>query len=313
VATFLVTRKMPPALAARVEESVRGRRAAPRRFTALLRAAIVLLVLAVVVSFFRFRRREVQKVEGERAALLSAVRVQSGSLTPDDRASFTKVEALVQRFAGPYEGDVAAPELRLADVVARPAVYVRGPSAALATPQALAQQAALSAKDAFLLCLVEPPASRAEKVVLAKTRIAYSGRGLVEQKTPNVRRLYEEEAGMRVLAPAWEDQVRAAKDERDVASLRAELERAPIEHAKDAARAALLIVVADEPADGTGAADLDGERAHSVRVGLVELPTSKVLLRTRKRVDPSAWSNAARAEYSSGLDGCALAYDLHHP
>jgi hypothetical protein len=67
----------------------------------------------------------------------------------------------------------------------------------------------------------------------------------------------------------------------------------------------------DEPADGTGPADLDGERAHFVRVGLFDLTKSSVLLRARRRVDPGAWSNAARAEYSSGLDACALAFDLH--
>jgi hypothetical protein len=241
------------------------------------------------------------------------VRLQSGSLTADDKASLGKIESWVQRLAGPYEGDVAAPELRLPDVVTRPAVYVRGPVDALTHAQTIAQQASLSTKDSFLLCLVEPPASRAEKTVLAKARAAYSGRGLVEQRTPNVRRLHDEEAGMRVLVPAWEDQVRAAKDERELLSLRSEFERAPVERAKEAARAALLIVVVDEPADGTGAADLDGERAHPVRVSLVDLALSKALVRARKRVDPSAWSNAARAEFSSGLDGCALAYDLHHP
>src|SRR5262245_28234753 len=123
---------MSPALAARVEASVRGKRAAPRRMTALLRVAIVLLVVAVVISFFSFRRREGQRVETERAALLAAVRVQSGSLTADDKASLGKVESLAQRLAGIYEGDAAAPELRLADVVGRPAVYVRGPIDALA-------------------------------------------------------------------------------------------------------------------------------------------------------------------------------------
>jgi hypothetical protein len=43
----------------------------------------------------------------------------------------------------------------------------------------------------------------------------------------------------------------------------------------------------------------------------VDLRQRKVLLSLRRRVDPSWISVAARAEYASGIDSCALALDVH--
>ena len=57
--------------------------------------------------------------------------------------------------------------------------------------------------------------------------------------------------------------------------------------------------------------ELDGERPHDVRIGLVDLTSAKMLLRLRKRVDPTWISMNARAQYASGLDACALAMDVH--
>ena len=66
----------------------------------------------------------------------------------------------------------------------------------------------------------------------------------------------------------------------------------------------------DEPAPLTSPAELDGERAHEVRVAIVEVASSKVLLRLRKHVDPSDWSPKVRPDYARGLDECALAADV---
>jgi hypothetical protein len=313
MATFLTTRRMHPALAERVEASVRGKRAKPgRRLVAIVRFAVALLVVGVAAAFLLLRRQEKQGIEHERSAILAKVRAHSSTLTAEEKGSLAVVEAALVRFAGTYEGDFIATELcaphALADVVARPAVYVRGPLAAFTNAKSIAAAAAASGKDALALCLLEPPASRAEKTVMAKVRESYGG---AEVKTSNMRRLHEEEVGLALLTPAWEERVNAARDARDLADLRKELERAPIERAKQAARASVLLVAMDEPSDVAGPADLDGERAHPVRVGLIALPSAKALFRLRRRVDPSAWSTAARAQYSSGLDACALALDIY--
>ena len=85
----------------------------------------------------------------------------------------------------------------------------------------------------------------------------------------------------------------------------------PIVRAKQAVRAELLLAALDEPSDGGGPTELDGERAHAVRIVLVDLASEKVLLRTKKLVDPTWISLAKKSTYASGLDSCGLAFDVH--
>jgi hypothetical protein len=65
----------------------------------------------------------------------------------------------------------------------------------------------------------------------------------------------------------------------------------------------------DEP-DEAGPADLDGERPHQVRVALIDLRAGKIVLRTRKRVDPNWLAATTRSNFASAVDGCALALDI---
>jgi hypothetical protein len=80
--TFLVTRKMAPALAARVEASVRGRRKkevakSGRRVVAVARFAVVALIVGIVCTVAYARRRDRQQLQRARAALLGDVRAKS--------------------------------------------------------------------------------------------------------------------------------------------------------------------------------------------------------------------------------------------
>jgi hypothetical protein len=304
---------MDPALAARVVASVRGKKAgvAPRT-VAFVRAGLVLAAIAAIAAIVIARRRETRETERERAALLDAARARALSLTTDDRTAFARAEATLARLAGPYEGDFVAPALRSAGaldaLLAKPLVYVRGPALAFATSRA--EAIAASTKDALVLCLVDPPASRAERAMLGKVRAAYGGGAALEGRTENVVRLQDEDVGMRVLRAPWAERVRGARDDVELASLRRELEQAPIDKAKLAARARLLVAALDEPPEGAGPADLDGERAHPIRVFFVDPSSAEVLLRVRRRVDPAAWSAGSRAQFSGGLDACALAFDV---
>lgn len=321
--TFLVTRKMDPALAARVEASVRGRRTqapgsgapfAPR-LVAAFRFGLVAAAGAALCFFAVFRHQEREKLEQARASLLVAVRAQSASLRAEDAGFVKRAEPWLLRFAGPYEGDLVSDDLRapkaMGLILAQPAVYVRGPSFAFTDPATIAVAASTSVKDSFLLCLVERPESRAEKILLAKVRSAYAGGAQLEQRTASVRRLHEAEVGLPLLLPPWAERVQNAQEPEELARLKKALEKAPVEEAKQAARATLLILAMDEPGNGPGPTELDGERPHEVRIGLVDLTAAKVLLRIRKRVDPNWISMATRAQYASGLDGCALALDVH--
>jgi hypothetical protein len=187
-------------------------------------------------------------------------------------------------------------------------MYVRGSMVQLTRKTGLAEVAATSLKDPFLVCLVEPPASRSETALLARVREAYSNEA--EQHSTQVRRFREAQVGLPFLLPAWAENVRSADTPEKLERLRDEFEKVPIDAATQAAKAGLLLFAMDEPGEAGGPTELDGERAHFVRVGLVDLPSARVLLRMRKRVDPSWISAAKRPLFASGLDGCALAFDI---
>ncbi|MCW5831957.1 MAG: hypothetical protein KIS78_05840 [Labilithrix sp.] len=323
--TFLTTSRMDPALAARVEASVRGRRGAARarprssgrarRVVSILRVVVVLTVAAGIYNIVVGRRERARALEEARAALLEEASAASSSFSPEDREALARIESLLVRLSRERGGDFVADELKkpgaLAATLERPLVYVRGASAALSETAQIGGAAAASTKDALLLCLLEPPASRSEKAVLDEVRVAYTGGANLESRTRNARRLDDLVVGLPFALPPWSEKVRSAADGEAIARLRAARARAPLARAREAARAELLLVAFDEPGDGGGPTELDGERAHPVRVVLVELASSRELLRLRRVVDPSWITPARRPTYASGLDACALAFDLH--
>jgi hypothetical protein len=322
MATFLTTSKMHPELAARIEASVSGKKytpGAPRRLTPrlvrLARAALVLVVGLGIYTVVSGRRHDRADLERTRASLLDAVSAQSAWLSPEDKGAVTRAESWLMRSSGAYEGDLTTSELRgpgaLAAALARPAIYVRGPLGAFKSPMLIADAAATSAKDSMLLCLMEPPASRTEKVLLDKVRVAYGGGPAMEERTSNVRRLHEAIVGLPLLLPPWSERVRSAPDAPELARLKRELERTPVLRARQAVRAEVLVAALDEPSDGGGPTELDGERAHAIRIVLIDLASEKVLLRTKKLVDPTWISLAKKSTHASGLDSCGLAFDVH--
>ena len=318
MATFLTTRKMSPELAARVEASVRGRRPgggkpSTARLVSVLRLGAIALIVTVSCWLLLQRRRARQELEQERATLIDQVRRESSAVSPTEMELVTRVQTFVARSAGKYEGDSVSAELRgpaaLAATLARPGVYVRGPLDNVGSSVGFAESAAASFKDAFVLCLLAPPASRSEKALLAKARAAHAGDDRMSPAA-HVERLYDAIVGFPVLAPAWEARVAAAETRAELKTLQTIFRRAPLQAAKRAAKAQLLLLVIDEPGDRKGPTELDGERPHHVRVGLVELATQKLLLRLRRHVDPGWISSAVRSEYASGIDSCSLALDV---
>jgi hypothetical protein len=290
-----------------------ARRTSLLRWTALIRFSAAALVVSGLLALGAGRRRDRLEIERARSALLDELHARSAALTEADRGFLARADASLERLAGPYEGDVVADELRgpgaIDAIFARPAVYVRGPVSAFTASAAVAEAAATSFKDALMLCLVEPPAARTEKSMMAQVRLAYDGGAGIEEHSPQVRLLEEAELGLPFLLAPWEERVRGAAATADLSLLKAALHRAPTGQAAKAAKAQLLLCALDEP--GTvGPTELDGERAHDVRLGLVELSTSRVLLRVRRHVDPAWISKVRRAEYAVGLDSCALGYDV---
>ena len=319
--TFLTTRKMSPALAARVEASVRGRRSStetsPRTplVVACVRLGLISLAVASMALVVSKIRRDRAQLERARFALIAEVSAQSASLTEDDTKITERLEPWLFRLAAAtYEGDLIADELRspgaASVTLARPSVYLRGPIDTLTSSKGIEGAASDSVKDAFLLCLVDPPDSRAEKPLLAKARAAYSKQ--LEALTPNVRRLHDAQIALPVLDAEFQERIRTAPDLTHIDLLRQVFEAAPVERGKRAAKAELLIALMDETGAATAPTELDGERAHDVRIALIDLPASKLLLRLRRHVDPSWIAAVTRPTFARGVDSCALGLDVHN-
>ncbi len=319
--TLLVNRRMNPALAARVEASVTGRKrdatstSRMRRLVSLARLALVLALVFAIHAVITTRQRIRTDVDRRRAELLETVRTHAATLTVEDWKAVERIESWLVRLSGAYEGDRVDDRLRSREgrtrILGRPAVYVRGSIDSLRTSDGVAAAAATSSKDALLLCLLDPPARRTEAALYERVRTAYAGGMVLEERSANVRRLDDAIVGLPFLLPPWSDRVRAAEGAKELARLKRDFERAPIERAKRAVRAEVLVAAIDEPGDGKVPTELDGERPHDVRIAIVDLPSGEVLLRMRRRVDPSSLSDAKRPMYARGLDGCALAFDVH--
>ncbi len=315
--TSLTNSKMSPELAARVESAVTGKRLSARerassaRIVAVVRALVIVVIGGVVASIVIARRQSARELEAMRQRILDDVHQKGGGVTEADRAATSRDEAWLLKSSGAYEGERAYGDLT--ELFARPAVYVRGSTDAFTTSNGVARAIKSSTKDSLLACLITPPTARTEKALMERVRVVYDGGAAFEKQTANVRELAEADAALRVLSPEWEQSVRRADDLLELSRRKTEFERAPLDLGIQALRASTLIIAMDETSNSTGPSELDGERPHDVRLVVIDLIASKVLLSARKRVDPSVWSPTVRANYASGIDGCAFAFDLRKP
>lgn len=319
MATFLRTPRMSPELAARVEAAVRGRRAAPGarlapRAVSMLRLGLVAGGIALGSSLALTWHGSKQELERERAALLETLARETSSLTGARREIPTRIKAWLEQAAGTFAGDFVMDELRDKDALhatlSRSVLYVRARQELLASRAGLSESAAASIKDAFVLCLLDPPSSRSEKALVGRARTAYAAGTRMREIAGDVHRLQPALRVLPLLEPAWKERVYTAENQVELRKLQRVFERAPLDAARRALEAEVLLFVIDEPAETNVPAELDGERPHAVRVGLVDLTKNRLLLRLRRSVDPSWLSEATRAEYAAGVDSCSLALDV---
>ncbi|WP_437893548.1 hypothetical protein [Sorangium sp. So ce124] len=319
MATFLTTERMNPALRARVERAashrararhhaaragIKGTFASDKRLgrarllTLLTAAAVVLLAVAMYVQDRR-------AIEAERRALLAVLDERRAEFPAGYEGFLEATDRWLGEAASDGDpADVVDPSLRapgaLDALLHRPAVYVRAPRVELRDACRIDDAARGSDKDAFLLCLLKPPPSPSERDLLTKVRGVYFGGTKVDEETANVRRLAEARLGLAVLGPAFEGTVRAASDVAALRRHRNELDRSPIELAKKAAGAEVLIIVADSPVETTTSAS-------SARVSVVDLAAKKVLLRVGRRVDQQGLSPMG-VLHREQIEGCGLAF-----
>src|SRR4051812_21035484 len=165
---------MSPALAARVQTAVSGNRShgISRRnpVTGALRVLTFVLLLASVVAIVRVRDQRAAELEAARSSVLQRVRNAAAQLTREDRELKERAQAAIALHAVPaYAGDYLADELRtergLVEALSLATLYIRGPLDGLASAARLPELAAGSFKDPLVLCLLDPPEARTEKVL----------------------------------------------------------------------------------------------------------------------------------------------------
>lgn len=312
MATFLVTPRMNPALRARVERAVSGKTRARHnaaalglkntafaggkglRFMRVLPIVALLLVGGLVAGAVVTERRA---LEADRSALVQEIEKLREGLPAGHEGLVAETERwLVEAGAEGETSELVDGTLRpsgaLDAALRRPALYVRGAAAALRDERTMDGAIRESDKDAFLVCLMHPPASTSERDLLAKVKGVYFAGAKVDDETINVRRLAEVRRGLAVLAPSFEDSIRATGDRNALKRLRKELDKAPVAAAKKAVGAEILIVAA-ESQSGT-------------RVMLVDLKTKKPLLRVSRRAATQAWSPQAFV-HTQELEACSVA------
>ncbi len=311
---------MSPELRARVMTSVsggargaRGERRWRPRLVASLRLLAIVVVASVVAAGLQVRAQRQRELAQGRSELLLEVQRSVSTLTDEDRKLPARVEREVQQHAAAtYAGDLLPESLRaeggLSELLSRPTLYLRGSLDVLARPGGVAEAASTSRTDAFVLCLLQPPAARSEQALRTAARVA-QGRGAGMAPTAHVQRLAPVLEVLPLLSGDAQRRIAAAEHAalRDYRKL---YELAPVRTALKTVKARQLLLVVDEPGDAKTPAELDGERPHAVRVTLSNLQDRTLQLRFRQQVDPSWLSAATRAEYASGVDSCGLALDL---
>jgi hypothetical protein len=312
VSTFLVTAKMSPALRARVEAAVRGKRAdRHRRWPRLAIAAGVLVALVMAgVSVASTRRQASEALEARKSRLLEThrERIGEGAL---DMARVEQTRALLLGLAGPYEGDWAADSLKgssAAALLARPTLYIRAPLESFESELTLGHAAEASFRDAFALCLHAPPDKRSDRALAGRAKAIAAG-GAAQGPIAHIDRVHDALAGMRFLSSDWEARVRAAETEPALVKLSEALREAPIEATLRASQAELVLVVADEEKVGDGPTELDGACPHFARIFLFDAKTAAPLARLRRFVDPSKLPDDVRIAHANGVNGCQLALE----
>jgi hypothetical protein len=318
--TFLSTSRMSPEFRARLSASVRGKSVAPGarlapRSRSWLRLAAFSVTLAGLLTLGVAIRRDRAALEAARNDLAERARSEAATLTGAEKRMPELAKTWLERQAGPYAGDTMSQELRghgaFTSTLSRSMIYVRGPLGSFRSAAGIAESAGTSLKDPLVWCLMDPPASRTEAALLGRVRRAYARRGAAADPKDHVLRLRDALAGIPFLAPDWQARVRSAENTRELERLERDFGRAPLVQAKRAAKAELLLFAMDEPQTRPGPVELDGERAHDVRVGLVDLRAQTLLLLLRLPVDPGFISAGVRAEYAGAIDSCALALDIH--
>jgi hypothetical protein len=284
----------------------------------ILRIASFLAVLLGVLAFVhtkidtRVRRaRLIREAVTDRASYPATARLI-------DLLDRTTMDLARDPFVPLVEIDRAA----LDALVQSDGVYLRALQDEVRTPRSVHTASQESRKDAFVACLLRPPADAAHDTFY-KAATHYRWRVDLETIASHVHNAEDLDAGFRVSSRAWLDEVTATWEPTPLRLLDHErAARTPrrLERAVRAGSAKYLAVVLDELPTGysahAGNALSEGIRGsrmdaivsmpHSVRVGIVDA-SGKTLLRVRESLDAADIKVPNALADAEELQGCQAA------
>jgi hypothetical protein len=267
--------------------------------------------------------------------LAGAAARESAALGDRPRALVTAMDEVVLAAAeGTWPGDFVAGDL--VDPAARSAlfegsiVYARAAVPELSRLDAIGAAVRRSEKDAFVLCLVEPPREATAAALRAAATRYWMGGALFEDATHDVFSLSQVHKGLRPLSDAFAAELAEADDHLFVRRLEEEYDqRTPnaLSMARTAASADLLVVVADELPAGFAPPEVGKSLTatrrpavlpqiegapHVVRVVVWSAERRGVVLRIRVPVDARGLglSEAERIMIAPHVQGCQAAVAL---
>ena len=288
------------------------------------------------------------KLVREKNAVMARQRAIAQELGPRASPLRARIEAWVLELAGEWPGDKIEPGVDLNQIGNGKGLYLRVLADDATSNDSIKQAAELSVHDGFTSCLFvrnrEPKPGVGTECFSATQCEAgelcnQSGRCAPPTQPFNLRLLYR---GLRVLSPAWTDELHEVNSDFEVRMFAHDLDSAatvqvPVALAL-AQQSKYFTAVIDEPSQSkqeppgiTADADAGGEKAkpvrpqlsihgvrHPIRVAIWELQTGKQLVRARvdvqaefvsvgriKNTDP-----AIAAARQRQMNNCAVALEL---
>lgn len=313
--SLLTNNRMHPALRARVLESlhsdartrVGGKSQHGNKSVRILTSLSIVLVFAFLYSTYRESRAEFYR---ERAAIFRSFEHQIKPFDGKFRQKVKLIDTLLEQALAEYPGDLIEPALResaiLDELLEKKMAYLRGPIRAFQTQRDRRSASSEGGADGLIRCFLKPPPAARESDLLRHLGHIYQP-ATFRDRFANVDRAFH---ALEFIDSSFKMNLNSARTMRQLLVLSRQLQAAKLGEAKEATKAELFVYVLDEPKEKGVPADFDGEAEHEVRITFVNLDTSKVLLRVRRRVDPEWLSEKSRVAYSRELDSCRLASEL---
>lgn len=310
--SLLVTRKMAPALARRVQASVEGRLGATALRSGLRRpenarlvvglALLAALGLATVGSVAVSRHRA--ELAQSRDRLLEDYEGRRRRLAERSAVSIVALEVHLERLRGTTFEGASLPEAIRARLERNSLSYFRTSEDDFRWKR-VHDGWAESERDPFLLCLLRPAPVTDEQGLREHLRKVAEGGAVRGVGLPGPWLVVDE-----FLRKDFRERVVRARSRRELEELRRTLLAAPFAQAEQVAGAETVVLVYDAEKSVGAVTEIDGGVRHVVRMMVVDALTNTVSFAGERLVDPEFVDEKRRSRDARRLSECRAATEI---